>query len=165
MEYLEENLHEWLGQELEVGQAHWWGWPCECCRGRRATHRLATSNNARCRDHPAQGYGDDDYLVFDCPGQIELYNHLGVFRTFVDFLKQVSGGCWQRVLAARPPSGCWARRVGGALGRPAAAHACARAQDGWSVCVVYCLDAHFITDVAKYIAGAMQVGVPGRGCV
>ncbi|GFR41654.1 hypothetical protein Agub_g2396 [Astrephomene gubernaculifera] len=79
MEYLEENLHEWLGTELE-------------------------------------GYGDDDYLVFDCPGQIELYNHLSVFRTFVDFLKS----------------------------------------DGWSVCVVYCLDAHFITDVAKFMAGALQ---------
>ena len=33
-------------------------------------------------------YGDDDYLVFDCPGQIELYNHLSTFRTFVDFLKR-----------------------------------------------------------------------------
>lgn len=36
-----------------------------------------------------QGYGDEDYLVFDCPGQIELYNHLTVFKTFVDFLRQV----------------------------------------------------------------------------
>ncbi|GLC42341.1 hypothetical protein PLESTB_000657600 [Pleodorina starrii] len=79
MEYLEENLHEWLGEELE-------------------------------------GYGEDDYLVFDCPGQIELYNHLSVFRSFVDFLKN----------------------------------------DGWSVCVVYCLDAHFVTDVSKFIAGALQ---------
>ncbi len=34
-----------------------------------------------------QSYGDDDYLVFDCPGQIELYNHLTVFRSFVDFLR------------------------------------------------------------------------------
>lgn len=33
MEYLEDNLEEWLGTELE-------------------------------------GYGDDDYLVFDCPGQV-----------------------------------------------------------------------------------------------
>ncbi|KAL0023075.1 hypothetical protein WJX79_009603 [Trebouxia sp. C0005] len=54
MEYLEENLDEWLGEELE-------------------------------------GYGDDDYLVFDCPGQIELYSHATVFRTFVD---------WMRALAA-----------------------------------------------------------------
>ncbi|KAG2500420.1 hypothetical protein HYH03_001989 [Edaphochlamys debaryana] len=79
MEYLEDNLHDWLGAELE-------------------------------------SYGEDDYLVFDCPGQIELYNHLSVFRSFVDFLKQ----------------------------------------DGWSVCVVYCLDSHFVTDVAKYMAGALQ---------
>lgn len=34
-----------------------------------------------------QGYGDDDYLVFDCPGQIELYSHATVFRTFVDWMK------------------------------------------------------------------------------
>lgn len=51
MEYLEENLEEWLGEELA-------------------------------------GYGDDDYLIFDCPGQIELYSHLSVFRTFVNFLKR-----------------------------------------------------------------------------
>lgn len=50
MEYLEEHLEDWLGEELE-------------------------------------GYGDEDYLIFDCPGQIELYNHVGVFRTFVDYLK------------------------------------------------------------------------------
>lgn len=35
-----------------------------------------------------QGYGEDDYLVFDCPGQIELYSHISVFRSFVDFLKR-----------------------------------------------------------------------------
>lgn len=79
MEYLEENLDEWLGEQLA-------------------------------------DYGDDDYLVFDCPGQIELYNHLSMFRTFVDFLQR----------------------------------------DGWSVCVVYCLDCHFITDASKFISGAMQ---------
>lgn len=57
MEYLEENLDEWLGHELEP-------------------------------------YGDDDYLIFDCPGQIELYSHLSVFRTFVNFLRQNG---WQMV--------------------------------------------------------------------
>ena len=50
MEYLEENLDEWLGEEL-------------------------------------QSYTDDDYLIFDCPGQIELYSHLNMFKAFVDFLK------------------------------------------------------------------------------
>ncbi len=68
MEYLEENLDDWLGEQL-------------------------------------QAYGEDDYLVFDCPGQIELYSHLGVFKNFVDYLKS----------------------------------------DGWSVCIVYCLDCHFMT--------------------
>ena len=34
-----------------------------------------------------QNYGDDDYLIFDCPGQIELYSHATVFRTFVDWMR------------------------------------------------------------------------------
>jgi GTPase SAR1 family protein len=33
-------------------------------------------------------YGDDDYLIIDCPGQIELYSHLTVFRTLADYLKR-----------------------------------------------------------------------------
>lgn len=36
MEYLEDNLEDWLGEELEA-------------------------------------YGDDDYLVFDCPGQVNSW--------------------------------------------------------------------------------------------
>jgi hypothetical protein len=36
MEYLEDNLEEWLSEELE-------------------------------------GYGDDDYLVLDCPGQVGIF--------------------------------------------------------------------------------------------
>lgn len=31
----------------------------------------------------------DDYLVIDCPGQIELYTHLPVMRTFVSNLKRM----------------------------------------------------------------------------
>ena len=33
------------------------------------------------------GEDDDDYWVFDCPGQIELYTHLDVMKTFVDHLQ------------------------------------------------------------------------------
>ena len=55
MEYLEESLDEWLGDELEA-------------------------------------FGEDDYVVFDCPGQIELYTNTSVFRSFVRFL-QAAG--WQ----------------------------------------------------------------------
>ena len=33
-------------------------------------------------------YCDDDYLVFDCPGQIELYTHVPIMRRVVDLLKQ-----------------------------------------------------------------------------
>lgn len=33
-----------------------------------------------------QAYGEEDYLIFDCPGQIELYSHVPVMRSFVEFL-------------------------------------------------------------------------------
>ena len=30
---------------------------------------------------------DDDYIIFDCPGQIELYTHLTVMKQLVDVLQ------------------------------------------------------------------------------
>jgi len=78
MEYLEENLEEWLQDEL-------------------------------------QAYGEDDYLFFDCPGQIELYSHLTVFKSLIHLL----------------------------------------AMDGWQMGSIYCLDAQFTEDPAKYIAGSL----------
>lgn len=50
MEYLEDNLEDWLAEQLE-------------------------------------GFCDEDYLVFDCPGQIELYSHVGAIRSLVDWLR------------------------------------------------------------------------------
>jgi len=35
----------------------------------------------------ALGEGDDDYVLFDCPGQIELYTHMPVMRRLVDTLQ------------------------------------------------------------------------------
>lgn len=51
MEHLENNLDDWLTEELD-------------------------------------NYLDDDYLVFDCPGQIELYSHMPVFKNFVEHLRR-----------------------------------------------------------------------------
>ncbi|KAI0510406.1 hypothetical protein KFK09_011007 [Dendrobium nobile] len=51
MEHLEDNLDDWLAEELE-------------------------------------NYLDDDYLVFDCPGQIELFTHVPVLRNFIEHLKR-----------------------------------------------------------------------------
>ncbi|XP_028097094.1 GPN-loop GTPase 3 isoform X3 [Camellia sinensis] len=51
MEHLEENLDEWLTEELD-------------------------------------NFSDDDYLVFDCPGQIELFSHVPVLKNFVEHLKR-----------------------------------------------------------------------------
>ncbi|KAK2145822.1 hypothetical protein LSH36_655g01041 [Paralvinella palmiformis] len=33
---------------------------------------------------------DDDYIIFDCPGQIELYTHIPVMRQFVDHLQNLN---------------------------------------------------------------------------
>lgn len=51
MEHLEENMDDWLTEELD-------------------------------------NYLDDDYLVFDCPGQIELFSHVPVLKNFVEHLKR-----------------------------------------------------------------------------
>ncbi|XP_022041481.1 GPN-loop GTPase 3 [Helianthus annuus] len=51
MEHLEENLDEWLNEELE-------------------------------------NFMEDDYLVFDCPGQIELFSHVPVLKNFVEHLQR-----------------------------------------------------------------------------
>jgi GTPase SAR1 family protein len=58
---------------------------------------------------------DDDYLLIDCPGQIELYTHVPVMKKIVDALRQ------------------W----------------------GYHLCAVYLIDAQFITDTAKFIAGML----------
>lgn len=34
-------------------------------------------------------YNEDDYFLFDCPGQIELYSHLMVMRDFVEMLQNL----------------------------------------------------------------------------
>ena len=31
-------------------------------------------------------FADDDYILFDCPGQVELYSHVTAFRTLADWL-------------------------------------------------------------------------------
>jgi len=36
----------------------------------------------------ALGEDEDDYILFDCPGQIELYTHMNLMRRFVDMLQQ-----------------------------------------------------------------------------
>lgn len=39
-------------------------------------------------DHLADAV-DDDYYIFDCPGQIELYSHLTVMRDIVDMMQNM----------------------------------------------------------------------------
>ena len=33
-------------------------------------------------------FGEDDYVILDCPGQVELYSHLPVMRNIVELLQQ-----------------------------------------------------------------------------
>jgi len=59
---------------------------------------------------------DGDYILFDCPGQIELYTHMDLMTRFVKTLEE-----------------SWNFRVLG----------------------VYTIDAHFLTDSSKFIAGSL----------
>ena len=38
--------------------------------------------------HEQLGDGDDEYYIFDCPGQIELYSHVPVMRSLVQSLQR-----------------------------------------------------------------------------
>lgn len=58
---------------------------------------------------------DGDYLIFDCPGQIELYTHMDLMKRFIQQLEQ------------------WSFRV----------------------CGIFTVDAHFLTDGSKFIAGSL----------
>ncbi|CAF2128752.1 unnamed protein product [Brassica napus] len=39
-------------------------------------------------DEELENFTDDDYLVFDCPGQIEIFTHVPVLKNFVEHLKK-----------------------------------------------------------------------------
>ncbi|MES1915554.1 MAG: hypothetical protein MHM6MM_007480 [Cercozoa sp. M6MM] len=57
----------------------------------------------------------DDYLLIDCPGQIELYSHIPVMRQIARHLTSL----------------------------------------GYNVCAVYCVDALFMAEPAKFLGGAL----------
>jgi GPN-loop GTPase len=60
-------------------------------------------------------FGDEDYLIFDCPGQLELYSHVPVMRGVVDELRRMH----------------------------------------YNPCCVYLIDALFLADPPKFIAGVL----------
>ncbi|KAJ0248905.1 hypothetical protein HA466_0144810 [Hirschfeldia incana] len=39
-------------------------------------------------DEELENFTDDDYLVFDCPGQLEIFTHVPVLKNFVEHLKK-----------------------------------------------------------------------------
>ena len=59
---------------------------------------------------------EDDYLILDCPGQIELYSHIPVMKHVCNALRTA----------------------------------------GFNVCGVYLVDATFVTDASKLIAGNLM---------
>ena len=134
MEYMEDNLDDWLADELEVSTGA--SSVAALARALQSSSRIGLAayqavkdcqsglcmemaHSCQCCAPPTakallQAFGEDDYLIFDCPGQIELYSHVSVFRTLVDWMRG----------------------------------------QGWSMCAVYCLDCQFITETPKFIAGA-----------
>lgn len=45
-------------------------------------------DNINWLEEQLEEYNEDDYFIFDCPGQIELYSHLPVMREVVDMLQR-----------------------------------------------------------------------------
>jgi len=70
-------------------------------------------NSIEWLDDALDNFGEDDYLLIDCPGQIELYSHLPVMRTLAAHLQK----------------------------------------KGFKAVGVYLMDALFVTDHAKMLAG------------
>ena len=70
-------------------------------------------DNMEWLDEALDSFGDDDYLLLDCPGQIELYSHLPIMKTVAKHL----------------------------------------ADRDFRVVGVYLMDALFVTDAAKLLAG------------
>jgi len=66
-------------------------------------------------DGVLESFAEDDYVLLDCPGQVELYTHVPVMQRLVAALQR----------------------------------------HGFSVCGVYCLDALFVSDASKLIAGSL----------
>ena len=42
--------------------------------------RITPIRNIVAAQEQLEAYGDDDYLLIDCPGQIELYSHIPVMK-------------------------------------------------------------------------------------
>jgi len=113
-------------------------------------------------------YGDDEYILFDCPGQIELYSHVPVFRTFVDALKMWDFRCAaaasSRSTHIPPPSRYPRPSCEYERGLPNPLKLTLTLTLGlaplwWCACriaAVYLLDANFVNDGSKFIAGTMQ---------
>ncbi len=46
------------------------------------------TKNDPCCLYESGGDYDDDYLIIDCPGQIELYSHFTIMKDLVSFLQR-----------------------------------------------------------------------------
>lgn len=75
----------------------------------------------------ALGDYNDDYIIFDCPGQIELYSHIPLMRHLVDHIQQLY--LLEKVIII------FFR--------------------GFRMCAVYLIDSVFITDTTKFISGTL----------
>jgi hypothetical protein len=116
------------------------------------------ADNLEWLDENLSDFGDEDYLLIDCPGQIELYSHVPVMKAVVALLaREGFNVCAVYLVRARavwllrhcrprrplygharpPPSACVLTRIMG-MRRPLSQ-----------------MDAMFITDSAKLLSGCL----------
>ncbi len=80
---------------------------------------------------------DDDYIIFDCPGQIELYTHLPIMKQLVDNLEKWNFRVSNQSLLNK--SGVLVNKL----------LIC------YKTCGVFLVDAQFLVDTPKFFAGVL----------
>lgn len=79
----------------------------------------------------ALGEYEDDYLIFDLPGQIELYSHIDVMTRLIHLLQSKGYSLGSPLISFHRPT-------------------------SYHLCAVYLLDCHFLDEPGKFIAGSLQ---------
>lgn len=110
------------------------------------------------RPRRVQGYVEEDYILFDCPGQIELYSHSTVFRSFVEYLRREGWSvaavyCIDSQFAAEP-----AKFVAGAL---QARRSPCRAQGATGKDHICERDLHAYFRIGEMMAGSLCTALAG----
>uniref|UniRef100_A0AC34R7D6 GPN-loop GTPase 3 n=1 Tax=Panagrolaimus sp. JU765 TaxID=591449 RepID=A0AC34R7D6_9BILA len=104
--------------------------------------------------------GDDEYFLFDCPGQIELYSHMTVMRTIVDAIRSWGFNICAVFLLDSQFMIDIDKFMAGQIELYSHMTVMRTIVDairswGFNICAVFLLDSQFMIDIDKFMAGAL----------